>query len=249
MMISGSFLFWLLNSLLNAAGLWAAAHAWNCLYLQKYTRLFWLIPSVLVAAWLESFFGASSAALAGVAATPFPVISRADVTNVIAYAVLGLLFLWISRTVMKRKARTHAANAGSSQISIADADLRQTLDRFLGAADAVDLDAIAAIYMPDFLCVRVADEGGFAHLTREQMLSFLKQATSGEAKGHSVPVKDSVIHHAEILGNTALVLVTRIKDLGNGWEPLFYSLLWTRQDLTWRLSREFVHQRTVPNWR
>ena len=51
------------------------------------------------------------------------------------------------------------------------------------------------------------------------------------------------------LGNTALVLVTRVKDLGNGWEPLFYSLLWTRQDLTWRLSREFVHQRTVPNWR
>ncbi len=150
---------------------------------------------------------------------------------------------------MKRKARTHAANTGSSQISISDTDLRQTLDRFLGAADAVDLDSIAAIYTADFLCVRVADEGGFAHLTREQMLSFLKQATSGEAQGHSVPVRNSVIHHAEILGNTALVLVTRVKDLGNGWEPLFYSLLWTRQDLTWRLSREFVHQRTVPNWR
>jgi len=188
-------------------------------------------------------------ALAAAATTPFPVVSRADVTNVIAYAVLGLLFLWISRTVMKRKARTPAANAGSSQISVSDTDLRQTLDRFLGAADAVDLDAIAAIYTADFLCVRVADEGGFAHLTREQMLSFLKQATSGEAKGHSVPVKNSVIHHAEILGNTALVLITRVKDLGNGWEPLFYSLLWTRQDLTWRLSREFVHQRTVPDWR
>jgi hypothetical protein len=248
MTIRGSFLLWVLNSLLNAAGLLAAAHAWNCLYLQKYKRLFWLIPSVLATAWLEAFFGAPPVALAA-AAMHLPVISRADATNLLAYAVLGLLFLWISRTVMKRKARTHAANTGSSQISISDTDLRQTLDRFLGAADAVDLDSIAAIYASDFLCIRVADEGGFAHLTREQMLSFLKQATSGEAQGHSVPVKSSVIHHAEILGNTALVLVTRVKDLGNGWEPLFYSLLWTRQDLTWRLSREFVHQRTVPNWR
>jgi SnoaL-like domain len=248
MTIGGSLLLWILNSLLNAAGLLAAAHAWNCLYLQKYKRLFWLIPSVLVTAWLESFLGAPPIALAA-AAMHFPVVSWADVTNLFAYAVLGLLFLWISRTVMKRKARTHAASTGSSQISISDTDLRQTLDRFLGAADAVDLDSISAIYAPDFLCVRVADEGGFARLTREQMLSFLKQATSGQAHGHSIPVKNSVIHHAEILGNTALVLVTRVKDLGNGWEPLFYSLLWTRQDLTWHLSREFVHQRTVPNWR
>jgi len=67
---------------------------------------------------------------------------------------------------------------------------------------------------PDFLCVRVADEGGLAHLTREQMLGFLKQATSGAPHGHSVPVKNSVVHHAEILGNTALVLITRVKDLG-----------------------------------
>ena len=67
---------------------------------------------------------------------------------------------------------------------------------------------------PDFLCVRVADEGGLAHLTREQMLGFLKQATSGAPHGHSVPVKNSVVHHAEILGNTALVPITRVKDLG-----------------------------------
>jgi len=246
MTIRGSFLLWILNSLLNAAGLLAAAHAWNCLYLQKYKRLFWLVPSVLVMAWLESFV--SAPALASAAAVLFPVISQANAINLLAYAVLGLLFLWISRTVMKRKGRLHAANKGSSQISVSDTDLRQSLERFLAAADAVDLDSIAAIYAPDFLCVRVADEGGFAHLTREQMLSFLKQATSGGAQGHSVPVKSSVIHHAEILGNTALVLVTRVKDLGNGWEPLFYSLLWTQQDLTWRLSREFVHQRTIPNW-
>jgi len=244
----GSFALWILNSLLNGGGLLAAAHAWNSLYLHKYNRLFWLIPSILVAAWLEPFFSAPSIVQAA-ATLHFPILSRAGSTDLAAYIILGFVFLSITRAVMKRRAQTSPANSGSGQVSVSDSDLRQTLDRFLGAADSVDVDSIAAIYAPDFLCVRVADEGGFAHLTREQMLSFLKQATSGAPHGYSVPVKSSVVHHAEILGNTALVLITRVKDLGNGWEPLFYSLLWTQHDSSWRLSREFVHQKTIPNWR
>lgn len=73
------------------------------------------------------------------------------------------------------------------------------------------LDSIAATYSEDFLCVQVADEGGFTRLTREQRLSFLKLSTSGAAGGHSVPSKDSQVHHAEIFGDTALVLVTASK--------------------------------------
>jgi len=243
----GSPALWILNSLLNGGGLLAAAHAWNTFYLHKYKRLFWLMPSILVAAWLEPFFSAPSIALAA-ATLHFPILSRAGATNLAAYLILGSVSLSISRAVMKRKAQTSPASTGSSQISVSDNDLRQTLDRFLGAADSVDVGSLAAIYAPDFLCVRVSDEGGLAHLTREQMLNFLKQATSAAAEGHSVPVKSSVVHHAEALGNTALVLITRVKDLGNGWEPLFYSLLWTQHDSSWRLSREFVHQKTIPNW-
>jgi hypothetical protein len=31
-------------------------------------------------------------------------------------------------------------------------------------------------------------------------------------------------------------------------EPMFYSLVWKRQDGTWRLLREFVHQKSAPQW-
>src|SRR5215831_9785257 len=72
----GSSALWILNSLLNGGGLLAAAHVWNSRYLHKYNRLFWLIPSILVAAWLEPFFSALS--IVQVAATlHFPILSRA----------------------------------------------------------------------------------------------------------------------------------------------------------------------------
>jgi hypothetical protein len=80
------------------------------------------------------------------------------------------------------------------------------------------------------------------------MLSFMRRAISGKAVGHAVPTKTSTIHHAEILGDSAIVLVTRMKDLGNGWEPLFYTLLWQRANSAWHLQREIVHQKSAPNW-
>ena len=163
---------------------------------------------------------------------------------------LGLLFLLIRRAVIERKGqRRYTRKIGTNSGAIVDTSLRQSVESFLAAADQVDLDSIAATYSEDFLCVRVADEGGFTQLTREQMLSFLKRSTSGAAGGHSVPSKDSQVHHAEIFGDMALVLVTRVKNLGKGWEPMFYTLLWKQHGNTWTLCREFVHQRTVPNWR
>ena len=72
----GSSALWILNSLLNGGGLLAAAHVWNSRYLHKYNRLFWLIPSILVAAWLEPFFSAPSIVQAA-ATLHFPILSRA----------------------------------------------------------------------------------------------------------------------------------------------------------------------------
>jgi hypothetical protein len=51
-----------------------------------------------------------------------------------------------------------------------------------------------------------------------------------------------------LIGDTGLVLMTRVKDLGNGWEPMFYNLVWKRQNGQWRLLREFVHQKSAPRW-
>lgn len=239
---------WILNSVLNAGGLLAAAHSWNTFYLKKYRRLLWLIPSVVLAAWLETVFGTSSMARAA-STLQLPVLSKDAATNLLAYVSLGLLFLLIRRAVIKRKGHRYAQKIGANSGAIVDTSLRQSVESFLAAADQVDLDSIAATYSEDFLCVRVADEGGFTQLTREQMLSFLKRSTSGAVGGHSVPSKDSQVHHAEILGDTALVLVTRVKDLGKGWEPMFYTLVWKKRSDTWTLCREFVHQRTIPNWR
>jgi hypothetical protein len=50
----------------------------------------------------------------------------------------------------------------------------------------------------------------------------------------------------EPLSVTGFVLLTRIKNIGNGWEPMFYNLVWKKQGSNWRLFREFVHQRSIP---
>jgi ketosteroid isomerase-like protein len=129
------------------------------------------------------------------------------------------------------------------------AELRRAAERFIAAADRADAAAIAAAYDPEFTCVRVADEGGFARLSREQMLGFFNRPAAkgqGQGQGHAIPTKETTIHHAEALGDTGFVLLTRIKDLGHGWEPMFYTLVWKRHDGGWRLLREYVHQKSIP---
>jgi len=246
MTVNGDSALWILNSLLNAGGVLGAAHAWNTRYIDKYARLAWLVPAVLLAAWLAAFFGGPYVSQA-ISSLHVPTALRALATNLAAYAVLGLVFLLIRRASLKRKA---AASSPDSQApkSILDTGLRQAVESFLAAADSADTSRLAAAYAPDFLCVRVADAGGFVQLTAEQMLSFLRRATSGQVVGHAVPTKDSTIHHAEVLDNSAIVLVTRTKDLGRGWEPIFYTLLWKNHGSSWRLQREIVHQKSVPNW-
>ena len=75
-----------------------------------------------------------------------------------------------------------------------------------------------------------------------QQLGRVEQVTRQSKLG------ETTIHHAELVGDTGLILMTRVKDLGNGWEPMFYNLLWKKQDGDWRLLREFVHQKSAPQW-
>jgi hypothetical protein len=125
--------------------------------------------------------------------------------------------------------------------------LRRAAGHFIESADKADVAAIAAVYDPEFTCVRVADEGGFARLSREQMLGFFgRPGGQAKAQGHAIPTKETTIHHAEVIGDTGYVLLTRIKDLGHGWEPMFYTLVWKRSGGEWHLLREFVHQKSIP---
>ena len=137
---------------------------------------------------------------------------------------------------------------------IADSELRSLMGRFLASADSADTASLAEIYDQNFICIRVTDGGGFVRLTREQMLAFLEQAvkdatTRLSGSGHAaVQTRETTIHHAELVSDIGLVLMTRVKDLGNGWEPMFYNLVWQKQDGHWRLLREFVHQKSTPQW-
>lgn len=129
----------------------------------------------------------------------------------------------------------------SAQNNGPELNLAQTVERFMRAVDSGDTPTVAAMYDPTFTNVRVADEGAVVRLSREQVLQFL-----GRAKVNAIPTKDSTIHLVEEVGDHGFVLLTRTKDLGAGWEPMFYSLVWKKAGAEWRLLREFVHQRTLP---
>ncbi len=128
-----------------------------------------------------------------------------------------------------------------------DAEFKEVLERFVDAADKGDASVLAAIYSPDFLNIRVADDGGLAWLTGAQILSILGTPGGGN---HSLPARGTVVHRAEIAGDSGFVLMTRLKDLGDGWVPVFYNLIWSLVwDQTggkWQLLREFVHQKSFP---
>jgi hypothetical protein len=244
----GDLALWILNSLLNAAGVLAAAHAWNTRYLKKYARLTWLLPAVVIAACLASFFGAPliGQAISGLTVS---LSVRSLGTNLLAYLVLGLVFLLIRRATLKRNATGAPSGKLGMGNTTGDKDLRETVESFLSAADTANVDRLASVYAPDFACIRVADAGGFVQLTADQMLSFMRRAVSGQANiKHAVPTQSTKVHHIEIFGDSAIVLLTRTKNLGNGFEPLFYTLLWKLESGTWHLQREIVHQKSAPNW-
>ena len=142
--------------------------------------------------------------------------------------------------------------------AVADgAGLRDAVSRFLAAVDSGDVDSILAAYDSDFVCTRVADTGGFVRMSREDMVRFWERLDSrriwpASADGGAtttIQTRETVIHSAEVMGDMGYVLMTRMKNLGNGWEPMFYCLVWQRRySGQWFLLREFVHQRTVPRW-
>jgi ketosteroid isomerase-like protein len=128
-----------------------------------------------------------------------------------------------------------------------DPELRQVVEEFVKAVDSGDIGAVRAAYSSEFLNVRVADDGGFVRLSSAQILGMLKAPEVGKGPSvQSIPTKETTIQHAEVIGDMGFVLMIRVKNLGNGWEPMFYSLLWQKRAGKWELLREFVHQRSSP---
>ncbi len=132
-------------------------------------------------------------------------------------------------------------NRDTDSKGLSTADLQHAIERFITAVDQSDTASIGSMYDPDFVNIRVADTGEVVRLVREQILSIFSGGGS-----HSILTKSTTFHHLEVGGDTGFVLLTRIKDLGSGWEPMFYSLVWKRHGEKWLLWREFVHQRSMP---
>lgn len=159
-------------------------------------------------------------------------------TNLLGLIFISLAMVW-----------AQVAQPMQSQHTL-DPELQRVVEQFATAVDNGNVVAIATAYSPEFLNVRVADDGGFARLSRAQILAILKPPEAGGvAEVQSIPTKDTIIHHAEVIGDMGFVLITRLKDLGSGWEPMYYSLVWQKRDGKWELLREFVHQRSVPQRR
>lgn len=118
-------------------------------------------------------------------------------------------------------------------------ELKKVVENFISASDQGDLGAIINFYASGFLNVRVTDQGEVIRIDKDQMVHLLSNWN-----GPHVETKSTSIEHVEVLGNMGFALLVRIKNLGNGWAPMFYNLVWTRENGKWLFLREFVFQKS-----
>ncbi len=131
--------------------------------------------------------------------------------------------------------------------------LKQTLKTFMDKADSAEYAALIPYYDSGFLSLRVVDEGPFIKMDYKQMIAFWNMQLNRQQTANSFNHRDIIngkttIYYIEISGDTATVILTRIKDLGKGPEPMFYDLTWINKNNKWYLFREIVHQRTMPSF-
>lgn len=221
------------QSFFTGAGFSAAWWCWEPLPFLRKHRFLWLPPAILLCSWLES----------GLAAP-----QGGPVTY--SWRMLIDMLAWFGVSAVAVGVRRAARNSGRGDVPQGDkagwlkTDLMKTVEAFVGRVDRSDLASIEAAYAASFVCVRVADSGGFARLDREQMLAIQRRHKDGSNSTPSVVVRETKMHHSETVGDIGLVVMTRTKDIGTGWEPMFYLLVWEKTASGWRLLREFVHQKS-----
>jgi hypothetical protein len=240
----------IITTALNVAGIFAVVHLWLSYRGGARLRLAGLLPILIACAALEAAFVTHRLWLDHDNGVALSDVARRSGLDLLIWPAIGLACYNFRRLLAKRttsKPSSLHPNSTHAPASATPQSLEGAINRFIAAADGGEVAAIAATYAADFTCVRVADNGGFACLSGEQMLAFWGSPTkTGAGQKHALPTRSTTIHHAEIMGGTGLALLTRVKDFGHGWEPVFYTLLWQLESDRWRLVRELVHQRTVP---
>jgi hypothetical protein len=143
-------------------------------------------------------------------------------------------------------------NGTSAQPVLPDTNsLKEALNSFMDKVDNGKYLEVIPYYDSGFLSIRVVDAGQFIKMDYTQMVYFWnmqssKRPPSNTFSQRAIITQKTIVHNIEILGNNGYVLMTRLKDLGNGTEPMFYSLIWIIKNNKWYLLREIVHQRTLP---
>jgi len=242
------------SSVFRAGGMISAIRLWDFVFSPSYRRnrlLLLFLPAALLCLWLGD--GLSVGAASSGSENTAELLGRLARSG-IELAAVSFVAMWIRRTIQQRRARARSPlPAGRSTTEVhGDAliapDLLEASEQFLRSVDNGDGERVQAAYDPEFSCVRVADSGGFAQLSRSRMLAFFARESGKEGRsiGHAIPTGETMLYRAEVIGDFGFVLLTRRKDLGSGWEPMFYCLIWKRDEGQWKLVREFVHQRTVP---
>jgi hypothetical protein len=242
-----------LTTALTIAGIFVAVHAWISFRAKATVSLSWLLPLFFAGAVLEAALISHRIFIVQDGTVALDTIVRRTGLNLLIWPVIGLTCYQLRMRLAKRPVRVPSADprALPEPTGATTESLQAAIQRFIAAADGGEVAVIAGTYSADFACIRVADDGGFARLSAEQMLAFWKPRASGPSTGagpasHTIPTRSTVIHHSEVMGNQGLALITRVKDFGSGWEPVFYTLLWRHENSEWRFVRELVHQRTVP---
>jgi hypothetical protein len=120
-----------------------------------------------------------------------------------------------------------------------DDELITQMKQYFEAGLRMDVDAMARIYAPEYVGVRVDLDGRSVEIPREPLLARLRQIA---AAGRAMPPVDDVEYLAAVrFGDHGSVALRRVKD----GEPLLYEFVWRLADGEWRLVHEFTVETDV----
>lgn len=83
---------WVANALFSVAGLWTAFGIASIFHSRRYRHLLWLLPLMLVFAWLESAFASSVTRPSLTEAARWSALLRESAGNVVKWSIMVFVF-------------------------------------------------------------------------------------------------------------------------------------------------------------
>ena len=128
-----------------------------------------------------------------------------------------------------------------------DPELLELTREYLKAVDAGDLDALDALYAPEFVNIRYDRNGHAVNLHREVFLGIVRgwaAPTDSAATGIPAPptAERTDIIATSRYSDCASVLVVRVKD----GQTVTYNFVWQHRGGDWLVLREFTHHDALP---